>query len=149
MDMVNVYLYTTVKGPRKRAGAYAYILEIETAKGPATLSKTEYMKEATEHQAELQALIAALKRLTKPCALSIYTDSEYLAGALERGWIAEWKKKDWKNAKGQPVAHMSEWQEMAELLNAHCFLCLVGRRHSYYTWMQQEARKKMEENKDV
>ncbi len=149
MDMVNVYIYTTVKGPRKRAGAYTYILEIETAKGPATLSKTEYMKEATEHQAELQAMIAALKRLKKPCALSIYTDSEYLAGALERGWIAEWKEKEWKNAKGQPIAHMTEWQETAILLNEHRFQCLVGSRHSYYTWMQQEARKKLEENKDV
>lgn len=146
MDMVNVYICTTVKGPRKRAGAYTYILEMETAKGPATLSKTEYMKEATEHQAELQALIAALKRLTKPCALSIYTDSTYLASAIERDWITDWKEKNWVNAKGQPIANMAEWQEMAILLNEHHIQCLVGSRHSYYTWMQQEAKKKLEEN---
>lgn len=147
MNVVNIYTYTNIKGPRRRDGFYLYLLEMETAKGPATLSKAEELKDATENQAELKALIEALKRLRKPCALSIYADSTYLAAGFDKGWVDAWQENGWKTQRGEPVANMDEWQELANLLNEHDFQFLIGQHHSYSTWMQGELDKKEKEKK--
>ncbi len=141
MDEVNIYTYTNIKGPGKKSGAFIYILETETVKGPVTLTKAELIKDATEHQAELKVLIEALKRLNRLCNLSIYTDSAYLAAAFNQGWLENWIKNDWKNSKGDPVANMSEWQETLNLLGLNTFEFHVKKEHSYYKWMRAEAEK--------
>lgn len=140
-DKVRIYTYTDVKGPRRRAGHYAYLLEADTGKGPATLHKVERVEgPETENRVQLMAALAALRRLKRNCELTICTHSPYLAAAFERGWIAEWERNGWKNGKGEPVANMGEWQEMAELLNAHEFSFEVG-KHEYSEWMEHEIRK--------
>ena len=141
MDNVNVYTYTTIKSTRKNSGAFVYVLEKITSKGPATLTKIEYIEDANQNKAELTALVAALKRLNKTCNLSIYTDSEYIRSAYLRGWISEWKKKDFMNAKNNPVANMEEWRNLSNLLEKHLFHFEPKQEQSYHAWMVAEAEK--------
>lgn len=148
MDEVNIYLYTTIKGPGKKSGALIYILELKTGKGPVTLTKAELL-EATEHQADLKALIEALKHLNRQCNLSIYTDSAYLAAAFNQGWLENWIKNGWKNSKGEPVANMSEWQETLNLLGLNLIEFHVKKEHSYYKWMRKEAEKMIKKEGDT
>lgn len=147
MDEVNIYLYTTIKGPGKKPGALIYILELKTYKGPVTLTKAEPLEDATAHQAELKALIEALKHLNRQCNLSIYTDSDYLAAAFKQGWLENWIKNGWKNSKGEPVANMSEWQETLNLLGLNTFEFHVKKEHSYYRWMRMETEKMVKEKR--
>lgn len=145
MDRVNIYTYTDIRGPRKRAGRYIYLLEQETAKGPATLHKIEEVTvPETENKIQLMAVIKALRRLIKSCDLVIHTHSEYVAAGFSKGWIEKWAGNGWKTGKGEPVANRPEWEEMAELLNAHEFEFCTG-RHIYSIWMERELSK---ENRD-
>ena len=144
MDIVNIYTYTGATGPRRQNAAFTYVIETDTVKGPATLSKTEYEEDITENQAELRVLLAALHRLRRPCMVNIYTDSWYVAAGYEKKWGERWKENGWKNAKGEPAANREEWQEMAELLGTHVFQFFVGVKHSYYAWMQAETQKRRE-----
>lgn len=145
MDIVNIYTCTSAKGPSKKRVAFTYILEKETEKGPATLTKTEVLELATENQAELKALSAALRRLKKPCMLNIFTDSVYVSAGYEQKRLEKWIENDWKNAKGKPVANMEEWKELADLLGRHTFQFFTGMKHSYYSWMQIETEKREKE----
>lgn len=145
MDEVSIYTYTTVKGPGKRSGAFLYILEFKTSKGPVTLTKAEFIEDTTEHQAELEALIEALKRLTRQCNLKIYTDSAYLAAAFNQGWLEKWINNDWKNSKGELVANVTEWQKMLNLLGLSLIEFHVKKEHSYYKWMRAETEKMIKE----
>lgn len=138
MDEVNIYTYTNIKGPGKRSGAFTYLLETETLKGPATLSKTEHL-EATENLAELTALLKALQRLNKTCFLTIYTDSQYVAAGYTQNRIENWIKSGWMTAKGTPVANKEEWQKIAELLVRHAVSFVVGEWHSYKAWLVAET----------
>lgn len=145
MDKVHIYTYTDIRGPRRRRGYYIYLLEQQTAKGPATLHKIEKTEgPETENKVQLMALIKALRRLTKNCDLAIHTHSEYVAAGFKEGWLQKWVRNDWRNGKGEPVANRAEWEEMAELLNAHEFEFLTG-RHAYSEWMERETRKEREE----
>lgn len=140
MSRVNIYIYTTVKSPRKRQGAYTYILEVDTNKGTATRSATKILENTTAHQAEIIALAAALKRICKSCELIIYMDSVYIPACVEK-WLNKWQQDDWINAKCQPVANMEEWKELACLLNEHSYQFVVGENHPYYEWLKSEAER--------
>lgn len=147
MDRVHIYTYTDIRGPRKRAGYYIYLLEQETEKGLATLHKIEKTDEReTENRVELLAVIKALKRLRKNCELVIHTHSEYVSAGFKQEWLRKWAENGWKNGKGEPVANRAEWEEMAELLNAHEFEFQTG-RHAYSIWMEREAGKRREKEK--
>ena len=149
MDEVSIYLYTTIRGPGKKSGAFIYILEFKTDKGPVTLTKAEPIEDATECQAELKALIGALKRLTRQCDLKIYTDSAHLAAAFNQGWLENWINNDWKNSKGESVANMSEWQEVLDLLGLDLIEFHVKKEHTYYKWMRAEAEKTIKRKGDT
>lgn len=92
------------------------------------------------------AVIGALKRLKKNCELVIHTPSEYVPAGFMQDWIKRWTESDWKNGKGEPVANRAEWEEMAELLNAHEFKFRTG-KHAYSIWMEREIRKRKEKEK--
>lgn len=116
MQTVNIYIYTTIRGPQKQDGAYIYVLETMTSKGPATCSKAGTMNKVTKNQACLFALSAAIKRIFRQCELIIHVDSVFVASCAEK-WLADWRKNDWKNAKGQQVANAEAWKEIAFLFN--------------------------------
>lgn len=46
------------------------------------------------------AVIVALEAIKKEgIPITIYTDSKYVADAVEKGWIWNWEKKNFKNKK--------------------------------------------------
>jgi ribonuclease HI len=54
----------------------------------------------TNNRMELMAVIVALEALKKDnCTVRIYTDSKYVADAVEKGWVFEWEKKRFKKKK--------------------------------------------------
>jgi ribonuclease HI len=54
----------------------------------------------TNNRMELMAVIAALEALKKDdCNVTVYTDSKYVADAVEKGWVFEWERKRFKKKK--------------------------------------------------
>ncbi|RUM60617.1 MAG: ribonuclease HI, partial [Persephonella sp.] len=48
----------------------------------------------TNNEMELTAVLEGLKKLKEPCEVEIYTDSKYVANAINE-WIHNWSKKNW------------------------------------------------------
>ncbi len=72
----------------------------------------------TNNRMELTAAIEALKILKRPCALTLYTDSQYVRkGMLE--WIEGWKARGWKTAAKKPVKNDDLWRALDEQVNRH------------------------------
>ena len=146
VDRVNLYTYTTIRGPGIRSGSYTYLLEYVTEKGPATLTKQGELEQVTENQAHLKIIIEALKRIKKSCEVMVYTDSRYLQQGAEH-WLKDWKAAGWMTARGKPVANRKEWEKAAGLLERHLISFQVGGHHSYRSWIQVETEKKEKERK--
>lgn len=54
----------------------------------------------TNNRMELLAVIVALEALKIPGSnVTIYTDSKYVADAVEKGWVFQWEKKNYKGKK--------------------------------------------------
>lgn len=73
----------------------------------------------TNNRMELTAVIEALRALKEPCDVTLTTDSQYVAKAIEEGWLAGWKKAGWKKADKKPVKNEDLWRELDELLTRH------------------------------
>jgi ribonuclease HI len=54
----------------------------------------------TNNRMELLAAITGLEALkSENCLVTLYTDSRYVADAIEKGWIFGWEKKGFKGKK--------------------------------------------------
>ena len=70
-----------------------------------------YSAETTNNIMELTAVIEALKSLTRPCAIILTTDSNYVKDGITQ-WIHNWKKKGWKTANKKPVKNKECWLQL-------------------------------------
>lgn len=72
----------------------------------------------TNNRMELLAAISALNALKEPCAVDLYTDSNYVKDGIF-SWIDGWKRNGWKTAARQPVKNVELWQALDEARNRH------------------------------
>ncbi len=84
----------------------------------AMLRTGEHVKElfggeanTTNNRMELKAVIEALSALTRPCAVVVHTDSQYVQKGISE-WIHGWKARGWKTAAKAPVKNVDLWQAL-------------------------------------
>lgn len=63
----------------------------------------------TNNRMELRAVIEALGVLTRPCEVTLYTDSQYVQKGISE-WIHGWKARGWKTAAKEPVKNEDLWK---------------------------------------
>jgi len=73
----------------------------------------------TNNRMELLAAIVALEALKEPCGVTIVTDSQYVANAVEKGWVFSWKERGWRRSDKGPVQNVDLWERLLPLLARH------------------------------
>ena len=73
----------------------------------------------TNNRMEILAAVEGLAVLKEPCAVDLYTDSQYVRNAVEKRWLANWKKNGWKTANKAPVKNQDLWERLDALLVKH------------------------------
>jgi ribonuclease HI len=69
----------------------------------------------TNNRMELLAVIVALEALKIPGSrVTIFTDSKYVADAVEKGWVFKWVKNNFKNKKNPDL-----WLRFLEAYKKH------------------------------
>ena len=77
-------------------GGYGVVL----ISGRHRLERSEGFKLTTNNRMELMAVIAGLKALKIPGSnVAVYTDSKYVADAVNKGWVFQWESKAFKKKK--------------------------------------------------
>ena len=75
--------------------------------------------ETTNNRMELMGVITALKALNRPCTVQLYTDSQYVVHAIEKGWAQKWRDNGWMRNKKDKAMNPDLWQELLDLLAIH------------------------------
>ena len=86
--------------------------------------------ETTNNRMEIMAVIEALCALKEPCAVELYTDSQYVRNAVEKKWLAGWLRNDWKNSAKKPVKNRDLWERLLPLLARHQIHFIWVRGHA-------------------
>ena len=72
----------------------------------------------TNNRMELMAAIEALNALTRPCKVTLSTDSRYVMDGLTK-WIKGWLRNGWKTADKKPVKNAELWQALLKAAEPH------------------------------
>lgn len=114
MQQVNISLYTSSKAPVVNNAEYIYALSCRE-KNVSGRGKIE--GKISGHRLVMVCAIEALKRMTHPARITIYTNSRYLMNG--HGYLASWKENGWIKPDGKPVKNADLWQEIYDLQKPH------------------------------
>ena len=90
-------------------------------------------KSTTNNIMELTGVITALSALKEPCRVTLYTDSQYVVNAVNKGWLRSWVKNGWKR-KGGELKNVDLWKMLVPLLDTHevSFVWVKGHAENEY-----------------
>ena len=115
--MINIYADGGCRHNKRgieNIGAWAYRIELED-------SVTEYsepVKNTTNNQMELMAVIKALSSLDAGSKAVVWLDSQYVIKGITE-WSMGWKRNNWKTASKKPVQNKELWLELDRLNSLH------------------------------
>ena len=112
MMQINLYTDGAARG-NPGPGGYGIVLEY-----PEKNYRKEFaegFKHTTNNRMELRAVIEGLKKLkTTDLQVTVYTDSRYVADAVEKKWVFGWERKQFKDRKNADL-----WKELLEQIRTH------------------------------
>ena len=65
----------------------------------------------TNNRMELMAAIKGLEALTRPCLVTLSTDSMYVRDGITK-WVHNWRRNGWRTADKKPVKNQDLWQAL-------------------------------------
>jgi ribonuclease HI len=74
--------------------------------------------DTTNNRMELTAVIKALEALSRPCQVTVTTDSKYVQNGISL-WMDNWKKNNWKTVAKKPVKNQDLWQKLDKAVQEH------------------------------
>ncbi len=93
----------------------------------------------TNNRMELLAAISALEALTRPCAVDLHTDSQYLRQGIS-SWLENWKRNGWRTADRKPVKNDDLWKRLDAAAERHDI---------HWFWVKGHAGDPMNERADA
>jgi ribonuclease HI len=96
-------------------------------------------KHTTNNRMELTAAIRGLEALTRPCHVTLVTDSVYVKDGITR-WIHGWQRNGWRTAAKKPVKNSELWQEL---------LVATARHRIDWVWVKGHAGDTDNERADI
>ncbi len=72
----------------------------------------------TNNRMEMMAAISGLNALTKPCRVTLSTDSRYVMDGLTK-WINGWQRNGWRTADKKPVKNTDLWLALLDAAKPH------------------------------
>ncbi len=90
------------------------------------LVSTEHEKEfsggfskTTNNRMEIMAVLEGLRQLKEPCLVDVFSDSQYVCNAIQKKWLAGWRKNQWRKADKKPVKNKDLWEALWPFLVTH------------------------------
>ncbi len=94
----------------------------------------------TNNRMELMGVIAGLEALTKPCRVTLYSDSKYVVDSVERGSVQKWSKNNWYRTKTDKAKNADLWAR---------FLAVYAKHQVRFKWVKGHAGVPENERCDV
>lgn len=75
--------------------------------------------QTTNNRMELLGPITALRALKEPCRVTLYTDSQYVANGVNKGWAESWRRNGWRRSNKEPALNADLWEQLLNELARH------------------------------
>src|SRR5687767_5782103 len=119
MEKPIVHLYTDgACSPNPGIGGWGAVLLVP-GRDDARRELSGAETTTTNNRMQLMGAIGGQLALKNPCRVEVYTDSQYLRNAFEKGWLKNWKRNGWKTKEKGSVANRDLWEELDRLASIH------------------------------
>tara|TARA_B100001093_G_C26618932_1_gene923674 strand:- start:19 stop:492 length:474 start_codon:yes stop_codon:yes gene_type:complete len=114
METPEIIIYTDGSS-RGNPGPGGYGIIIEKNNSNYFKEFSQGFRLTTNNRMELLAVIEALKKIKKEKQqVHVYTDSKYVVDSVEKGWVFNWEKKNFKSKK-----NIDLWKSFLEIYRKH------------------------------
>lgn len=72
--------------------------------------------ETTNNRMEIFAAIAALREVKKKLPIVLWSDSQYLVDAVEKGWARRWRANGWRRNSKESALNPDLWETLLALI---------------------------------
>jgi ribonuclease HI len=108
---VNIYTDGAAKG-NPGNGGYGVVMELVGT--PHKKEFYEGFRLTTNNRMELLGVIIGLEKLKKPARVLITSDSKYVIDSVEKGWVFNWQKTNFRDKKNPDL-----WKRFLEVYSKH------------------------------
>ncbi len=122
MSLTKVKLFSdgAARGNPEGPAGYGTILQVTDGSGKIHEKElSQGFRKSTNNRMELLGCIAGFEALTRPCEVTVYSDSRYLVDAFNQHWIDSWQKKNWTRGKNEPVKNIDLWKRLLKAMAPH------------------------------
>ena len=134
---VDIYIKTDTKYLGKKKRWISYVIATTIKKEVKTIEHFETVEE-TLLGAQLIAIDAALKRMTRPAKIVIHVESSFIANMFT-SYLAEWAAGGWVN----PMRNNKEWRDLEAQTHRHK-ITIDTEPHVYSAWQLLMMKKQAE-----
>jgi len=114
--MKNVILYTDggcINNPGP--GGYGVVLLYDSHRKELSGG----FRKTTNNRMEILAAIAGLEALKEPCRVTLFSDSQYLVFAIQKGWALKWQANGWRRNNKERAINPDLWERLLKLCEIH------------------------------
>lgn len=97
------------------AGGYGVVMLYKGARKELS----QGYKTTTNNRMEVLAVIKGLEALKEPCEVTLYSDSKYVVDSVTKGWVYNWKKRNWIKSDKKKALNIDLWERLLVLLEKH------------------------------
>lgn len=97
------------------AGGYGVVMLYKGARKELS----QGYKTTTNNRMEVLAVIKGLETLKEPCEVTLYSDSKYVVDSVTKGWVYNWKKRNWIKSDKKKALNIDLWERLLVLLEKH------------------------------
>ncbi len=127
VPMSHVIIYTDgAAEPNPGPGGYGVVL----LAGRHRKELSGGFHRTTNNRMELMGVIVGLEALTKPCRVTLYSDSKYVVDSVEKGSVQRWSKNNWYRTKSEKAKNADLWAR---------FLSIYTRHQVRFKWVKGHA----------
>ncbi len=73
----------------------------------------------TNNRMELLSVIVGLEALTKPCQVTVFSDSRYVVDAVEKRSVFRWRSNGWYRNKKEKAKNADLWERFLAVYEQH------------------------------
>jgi ribonuclease HI len=73
----------------------------------------------TNNRMEIYAAIIGLEAIKEPCQVTVYSDSQYLVNAIQKGWASRWRANGWRRSHKEKAINPDLWERLLKLCKIH------------------------------
>ncbi|MBQ9991461.1 MAG: ribonuclease HI [Lachnospiraceae bacterium] len=117
---VTIYTDGAARGNPEGPGGYGCLLHYIDSTGKLHIREfSAGYKKTTNNRMEMLAVIVGLEALTRPCQVTVVSDSKYVTDAFNQHWLENWQKNQWKTSTKKPVKNKQLWLRMLKAMESH------------------------------